>query len=243
MNRRYCDATTGPRRRYSAGFSLVEIAIVMVIIGLILASVAGPLGNYKAKDRYQETREYLENTRQALLIFAAAKGHLPCPDNDNDGDEDRAGPNTCDTDQGLLPYLDLGLERETAWGEVPTYIVHGRAADEDCDAATNEAECFFDDSTGFNFATKAGQTGKLNIEDADSNKLVEQGIALMISYGSNTAATLADCDNSGGELEHENCDGNSKFIHTSYRGAEANSYDDQLIWLDQLSVKGALIGN
>lgn len=233
-------------RRIQHGFSLVEVAIVLVIIGVLLAGITGPLSTWRDHAAYKQTELYLEQSRKALLTFAAVKGYLPCPDTDGDGDEDRT-LNHCDSDHGTLPWLDLGLEKETPWNAAAAYIVHGRA-DNECDTSTaNKAECFFSSNATeqYNFSTSAGFPGKLNINDADAKKLVEQGVAIVISYGVNSdVLTAAKCTaNSGGVLEAENCDNDETFIHTTHRTAAGNSYDDQLIWLDKLSLHGLLLAN
>ncbi len=240
-------------RRYKVkqpGFSLIEVAIVLVIIGVLLAGVTGPLSTWRDHATYKQTELYLEQSRKALLTFAAVKGYLPCPDTDGDGVQDRstAVNETCKESEGTLPWLDLGLANETPWQQPAFYAVHGRVDNHDCDAS-NEAECFFDDTTKYNLATKAGETGKLNINDAEQSAtgvkvLVSQGVAMVGSYGQNSAATFSNC-NTGGDSndEKENCDGDANFAHTTHRTAPGNSYDDQMIWLDKLSLHGLLLAN
>jgi len=232
------------------GFSLIEVAIVLVIIGVLLAGVTGPLSTWRDHETYKQTELYLEQSRKALLTFAAVKGHLPCPDTDGDGDEDRstAAGRTCDESEGTLPWLDLGLTRETPWQQPAFYAVHGRVDNHDCDT-TNEAECFFDDSTKYNLATKAGDTGQLHVNDAEQSvagvtELVSQALVVVASFGRNSAETFNDCPGgSDSDDERENCDGDVNFAHTSPRIAAGNRYDDQLIWLDKLSLHGLLLAN
>src|SRR5688572_19844594 len=64
------------------GFSLAELAIVLLIVGLILAGVLTPLGAQIEIRKTAETTKILEDVKEALLGFAAANGRLPCPASD-----------------------------------------------------------------------------------------------------------------------------------------------------------------
>ncbi|MCX7626861.1 MAG: prepilin-type N-terminal cleavage/methylation domain-containing protein [Methylophilaceae bacterium] len=67
-----------PQRKYQ-GFSLVEMAVVLVILGLLLGAVLVPLSAQLDQKRLLETRARLENAREALLGYAMAHGRFPCP--------------------------------------------------------------------------------------------------------------------------------------------------------------------
>lgn len=61
------------------GFSLVEMAVVLVIIGLMLGGILMPLSTQMDQKKLIETRITLENAREALLGYAMANGRFPCP--------------------------------------------------------------------------------------------------------------------------------------------------------------------
>lgn len=61
------------------GFSLVEIAVVLVIISVLIAIVAVPLATQIEQRRTEATLKQLEVIKEALIGFATAKGRLPCP--------------------------------------------------------------------------------------------------------------------------------------------------------------------
>jgi prepilin-type N-terminal cleavage/methylation domain-containing protein len=65
-----------PRR---AGFTLMEMAVVLFIIVLLLGSLMVPLTTQVESRNYAETQRILEQAREALIGFAAANGRLPCP--------------------------------------------------------------------------------------------------------------------------------------------------------------------
>lgn len=73
-------------RQGQCGFTLAEIAIVTLILGLMVVGVLGAVTNQINQARVSATQRQLEEIREALLGFAAAKGYLPCPDTDSPAD-------------------------------------------------------------------------------------------------------------------------------------------------------------
>ena len=69
--------TTQPRLNH--GFSLIEIAIVLVIISVLVSIVAVPLSTQVEQRRREETSKQLEVAKEAVIGFALANGRLPCP--------------------------------------------------------------------------------------------------------------------------------------------------------------------
>ena len=61
------------------GFTLVEMALVLLIMGLILGSGLTLLGAQIERQKAQDTRQALEDARDALVGFAVANGRLPRP--------------------------------------------------------------------------------------------------------------------------------------------------------------------
>lgn len=104
--------------RHNTGFTLIEVAMVMVIIGLILAASIAPLNKQIERGRIQETNKLLDEIEQALYGFAIANGRLPCPaDADSQGQEKETTANngTCNVGgtpnsvSGFLPGRALGI--------------------------------------------------------------------------------------------------------------------------------------
>ena len=69
----------GRRPRAAAGFSLVELAIVLAIIALLLGSLMVPLQSQVESRKVADTQKILDNAREALIGYAAAYGYFPCP--------------------------------------------------------------------------------------------------------------------------------------------------------------------
>ena len=108
-------------KRRNRGFTLAEIAIVTLILGLMMAGVLGAITNQINQGRVSATQRQLDEIREALLGFAASNGYLPCPDTDGDGVEN--APNrgvatllACTNVEGFLPWVTLGVHQTDAWG-------------------------------------------------------------------------------------------------------------------------------
>lgn len=113
------------------GFTLIEIAIVVFILGLLVTGLIASVGpQLEARDRRQ-TLVMIEEARTALYGFAMANGRLPCPDTDGDGVENCALPMP---ERGWLPWVSLGLSAPgDSWGDRLLYRVDAKAATVDCD--------------------------------------------------------------------------------------------------------------
>lgn len=65
--------------RHAQGFTLTEIAVVMVIVALLLGGMLMPLSAQQDSRYRADTDAALNDIREALLGFAAVNGRLPCP--------------------------------------------------------------------------------------------------------------------------------------------------------------------
>ena len=110
-------------RSGQAGFTLIELAIVMVVAGLLLVPLLRMAGSAVISTRLKQTQSVLETASDALIAFAALNnGCLPfaaddeggLPDTDDSGaagsspDVGNRGTGD-DVNVGDLPWADLGL--------------------------------------------------------------------------------------------------------------------------------------
>jgi prepilin-type N-terminal cleavage/methylation domain-containing protein len=103
------------------GFSLIEMAIVFAIIGLLMGGLLLPLSVQIDQQKFQTTKQELANIKESLIGFAIINDHFPCPDINDDGIEDTAD---CDI-EGNLPWASLALDfaRHDVWGNPYRYQV------------------------------------------------------------------------------------------------------------------------
>ncbi|MCV6637667.1 type II secretion system protein [Candidatus Albibeggiatoa sp. nov. NOAA] len=101
------------------GFSLLEMAIAILALSLILASVVQFLRVQSESNALRETDLQLQVIREALLGFATIEERLPCPAANENGQE---ASNLC-TQEGYLPWATLAIDGRDAWGSIFRYRI------------------------------------------------------------------------------------------------------------------------
>lgn len=111
----------------SRGFTLTEIAIVLLIAGLLLASVLSTVSTQLDARNIRETQARLDQVKDALIGYAQANGRLPCPADGTiatgvagAGLEQlkSVSPYDCTNANGfgVLPWATLGVAETDVWG-------------------------------------------------------------------------------------------------------------------------------
>ncbi len=106
-------------KQFVRGFTLVEMAIVLVILGFVLSALLLPLQAQRQQIFQAQTEATLENARRALLGYAQQQGRLPCPATAaSNGIENQTPLNsgTCTQEVGFLPAATLGIQPTDAQG-------------------------------------------------------------------------------------------------------------------------------
>ncbi len=111
-----------PNRGRHSGFSLIELAIVIAVIGALLVGIIVPLTTQIAQRNETATQKMLEEIKEALLGYAAASGRLPCPATatSNGLESFAAGGDAtngiCESFWGFVPAVTLGISPVDAQG-------------------------------------------------------------------------------------------------------------------------------
>jgi prepilin-type N-terminal cleavage/methylation domain-containing protein len=130
-----------PDRNRQHGFSLVELSVVLLIMGLLLGGLAMPLAVQRENSRIKDGQLQLQSIQSAVEGFAMVNGFLPCPATPaSDGYADASG-GACSEQHGFVPAttLDLNGVRNAdnllldPWGAPIRYSV----SDADIDADGN----------------------------------------------------------------------------------------------------------
>ena len=119
------------RARPSPGFTLTELAVVLVVVALALGGLLSPLATQVDVRMTAETRKGLADVREALLGFAVINGRFPCPAAATiasgvagaglEAAHDAGG--NCPSDSGVVPWVTLGVPEADAWGQRYSYRV------------------------------------------------------------------------------------------------------------------------
>ncbi|MEQ1813490.1 MAG: prepilin-type N-terminal cleavage/methylation domain-containing protein [Candidatus Nitrotoga sp.] len=165
-----CQQTLATFKKYQAGFSLIELAIVLLVIGLLLGGLIPTISSQIEQQRANETRKQLEEIKQALTGFVIAYGRLPCADTNADGNEDTPCI-VAVTTEGQLPWKTLGVVEQDAWQQVWRYRV-----DQNFSKAFTLTTGFFDNLIVQN------NTGTA------LTSIVERPVAIIYSPGKNLVA-------------------------------------------------------
>lgn len=205
------------------GFTLVEIAIVLVIVGILLSGGLTILSSQQEMRRQQESTTMLSEAREALIGFAIVNGRLPCPADPtvasgaaNAGVERAATPAGCTGGvpalQGVLPWATLGLPELDAWSHRFTYRVSASFA---------RSGPFTRSSAGdITISVSAGGTALASAVPAALVSHGANGLLAYLPFGSQMPAS-ADAD------ETENGDVDTAFVNKSM----TSTYDDLVVWL------------
>lgn len=215
------------------GFTLIELAVVLVILTILAGGLLMPIASRVKTNQINEARRYLAEVNEALVGFAIRHERLPCPSSDEDGVAD-----TCSPREGFLPYRTLGVAPTDPWGHTLRYRVGL-------------------DGTG-NMTVSISPTTEGDIEvrerraiDKTLQTLNSQAVAVVYSLGPNGSAPIpaANVD----ETENATATANNVLVTrvvTEAAGSCSDTdatpgvplceFDDQLIWLDANFLRGRL---
>lgn len=190
------------------GFSLVEMAIVLIIFGLFLSATLIPLSAQRDLSDYRTAKADLEQIKEALYGYAIVNGKLPCPDTNNDGKMD--SPCSGVGIQGNIPWADLGVPNVDPWNQRYQYRV----------------------DTGFTstFTLKTIANTLIIRDKAVGGNLVANGVPAVI-YSSGKNGAIQPPTPSNDELENTSSPTSSKFDNNFVSHDITTDFDDVVVWL------------
>ncbi len=237
------------------GFTLIELAVVLVIVSVILSGFLSAMSSRVDQSKYRKTRHQIDDIRQAILGFAASNGRLPCPARATDGGQEApAGGGVCTYQHGFVPGRTLGLSGRynrdnlllDSWNNPIRYSV---ASDSN-----------FTTAGGMRAATMSGLNPDLvvctAVSDSDTGcsgsgsvQLIDNAVFVLLSLGADGAAfvdtpfevtdqgenssEVAVAANAAGENIAYLVAADPVFVSREYRdrGVASERFNDIIVWL------------
>ena len=173
-----------------SGFTLVEIAIVLLIVTILLGYTVALFPQQQRLKQYRAVEQEMDRVLEAIVGFAQVNGRLPCPSLPNsvgleDIDIDGTDPEGCFNYNGFVPVNTLGLDGRLnedsllldPWGNPYRYYV------------TN-ADFDSDDRSDFAFA---GEIRDIGLVDSEPDGYIDLDGRYIICDAAG-APTDSDCD-------------------------------------------------
>lgn len=226
------------------GFTLVEIAMVLLIVTLLLTGLVPTITSQMDQQRTNDTRKQMSEIKEALIGFALINGRLPCaargatPTGQSysgiyAGNEYTNCSNAgyAANAYGVVPWVTLGTSETDAWGNRFTYRVSS-------DFADAIASATYGGCTPSPLPTQASfglcSAGDPDIYSAASGgTIVANNVpAIIISHGKNGAGAWTPQGTqlpAGSADEQENTDHGSDWKYVSH--IPASDFDDLVDWI------------
>lgn len=213
-----------------SGFSLIETAIVMVIIGALLGGLLVSLSSTQEINFRSDAENQVDEILEALYGFAQANGRLPCPATaTSNGAEAPAGGGACTEQYGFVPSATLGLSGAV---NTDTLLVDPWLSPYRYNVTTANGNAFTT-AGGMRATGMAALAPDLRVcTDAACGTVVASNLpAVVLSLGADWAnfSGAEEVENSGettrAGYRHAN---NTDFAVSTY---VEDTYDDILVWM------------
>ena len=234
------------------GFTLIELAMVLLILGLLMSSFLAPLAARVEQQERNNTQIRLDEIEEILYGHVLQNAYLPCPDctstaggcaaaTANDGVEDTVvagGGLTCATEVGNLPWVTLGVKSTDEWNNIFTYRVDDTFADRN-NATTDGTGCAASATLNVSFSLCSdGEIIVLN--SAGGTNLATNIPAIVVSHGKNFSLGAPTAN------ETENLNNDTTFVDTNFSNNAITGFDDMVIWISPyvlrtMSVKAGIL--
>lgn len=230
---------------FEAGFTLVELSVVILIGGILMSFMGTALLAYMKKSQVTKTQFRIEKIKEAMRQYLDVNGRYPCaadrtigPENSNFG---REVTTTCNSGNfsgtvrdggvriGAVPTRTLNLPDEfiaDAWGHKLTYAITENLATPLLYQADG-GSITVQDSTGLSLVSPANTAHYVVV----SHGRTGDG---SFPLGASTNPSVP-CPPAANALDNENCDDNNVFVATLVNSdaVSTNFYDDYVLFKGQ----------
>lgn len=239
-----------------SGFTLIEVAIVFVIIAALLSYTFMPLRAQLETANIKQATAKLAEIEEALYGFAIANGRLPCPTiPGNNGVENPdttinhcAGNAAITGYIGFVPVSTLSVKGNVncdgllvdPWGQPYRYSISNSNASGNGDFVVFDGIRSGGGPTGVNPDIKVCNDLSINCNAAAASFSTDEAVAVIFSMGTRQRANSTDEDENAGEgaALASTCGlpaypmGSDSFYYSSLRIEVAGQeFDDIVTWI------------
>jgi prepilin-type N-terminal cleavage/methylation domain-containing protein len=229
---------------FQRGFTLLEIAIVMVILGLLIAPVANMYHQYRIEKDLTENKVDITQIDNVIGGYRATYGRYPCPAATNVGpgnvlygfefanDCTASAPAAGSCSNGVCTYHNATSGKDVLVGSLPHKTLNLREK-HSFDSYHNRYlyAVTLDLTSNVSFDMSGGGISIVDANDTNLSLVTPAGSAhfIVLSHGKNgfgatSRAGVSGLACTGGSaIEQENCDNDAVFVANRYN---ADNFDD-----------------
>ena len=232
-----------------SGFSLVELAIVLIVVALLGSGAIFGLSSQHQQMQFQESARQIDVAHEAIVGFAMSAGRLPCPADPATPSTNGAGKEeitclpancnpkstgcecTCKYEHGVVPWQTLALIETDPWGNRLTYFA-GREF--------SNPLSYDEEKKGIKARFALETVGRANIQNGDGQAVANEVPAVIVSHGPRAQGAYTDSGQkisgaTGDELL--NASGTQTFISRT----PTETFDDHVTWIVPTVLKSRLV--
>lgn len=218
------------------GFTLVELAMSLLVVGLLVGTFVLPVTGQLNARAIGETEKTMENIRDALIGYAVFYNKLPCPaavvSNPSVNDLGTSQSSLCGQ-EGFVPWAELGIGRVVdAWGFPIRYRVDNNYT------TTIPTDLRTGNGITISHDTASGSVNLVSSEADGSSKI----IVVLLSYGNDHLANGTVAQQGSAITPYENGDGNAVYVSNEYINGSnaASNFDDIVVWIPKTTLLARL---
>jgi prepilin-type N-terminal cleavage/methylation domain-containing protein len=235
------DSCTRPIRQF--GFSLTELAIVLVIVALLLGGLLVPLSAQYDNANTSAVQKSLSDIQEALIGFAITNGRLPCPalaTTIGVGSEQPPSASGCANKAGVLPWATLGVNETDPWGHRYSYRVTKEFTPPSWPGTSVSCATTLPNPAPANASFALCSQGDLTVFDTSGGNSISINVpAIVISHGKNghgaytTQGTLLGLGSDTDEQDNQLTGVSGTSTANAYFVSKlpTDSFDDVVVWI------------